>query len=68
MAKNKLNPSVDQVIAAGSKSRGVNEKLVKAVTKQLPRPTTAELLKHHKRVNQNLMLEKLASESPDFDD
>lgn len=68
MAKNKLEPTEDQVIAAGMKSEGVNERLVKTVKGQIQQPSTAELLKHHKRVNQNLMLEKLASESSDFDD
>lgn len=68
MAKNKLEPTEDQVIAAGMKSEGVNELLVKTVKGQIQQPSTAELLKHHKRVNQNLMLEKLASESSDFDD
>ena len=68
MATRKIEPDMDQLDKARARSSGVTDKLVAALKGQSKRPTQQELLAYQGRVNQNLALEKLASESSDFDD
>lgn len=68
MATRKIEPNIEDVDKARSKSSGVTERLVQSMTGERKPPTAQQLLEFQKRVNQNLALEKLAEESPDFDD
>jgi len=68
IATRKIEPDMDQLNKAGARSTGGADKPVAALKGQGEPPTQQELLAYQGRVNQNLALEKLASESSDFDD
>lgn len=66
MPSKKIEPALEQVLEAGYKGSGVNERLVEAMQTR-KNPPLAELLAYQKRVNQNLANEKAAADSGDFD-
>lgn len=67
MATKKIEPTEDQVNEAKEKSSGVDQPLADVILRKAEKPELADLLKFQQRVNQNLLDEKAASESGDFD-